>query len=151
LSTFKSIVFQEPIFSLNCTLENGLTVRNISSFIYFITDFFNCCGTLPSDPSNFIMLSYFDGLPQRDLSITIQQKSWPNISADNAIIRSYIRLLLYDTWLFISTSRRFTRLSITILNSWLTQYIYFWRSGVTTYVYNDHNTCIMYHNTLEYL
>jgi hypothetical protein len=37
--------------SINCTLENGLTVRNISSFY---NKFFIFCGTLPSDPPNFI-------------------------------------------------------------------------------------------------
>jgi hypothetical protein len=36
--------------SINCTLENRLTFRNISSFY---NEFFSC-GTLPSDPSNCI-------------------------------------------------------------------------------------------------
>jgi hypothetical protein len=39
---------------INCTLENGLTVRNIST--YFTTSFFNLCGMLPSEPPNFIKL-----------------------------------------------------------------------------------------------
>jgi hypothetical protein len=41
--------FQE----INCTLENGLTARNISSFY---NTFFIFYGTLPSDPPNFIKL-----------------------------------------------------------------------------------------------
>jgi hypothetical protein len=36
-----------------CTHENGLTFRNISSFY---KKFFIFCGTLPSDPPNFIKL-----------------------------------------------------------------------------------------------
>jgi hypothetical protein len=42
------------LYCINCTLENGLTVRNISRFYY---KFFIFCGTLPSDPPNFIGLS----------------------------------------------------------------------------------------------
>jgi hypothetical protein len=38
---------------INCTLENGLAVRNTSSFY---KKFFIFCGTLPSDPPNFIKL-----------------------------------------------------------------------------------------------
>jgi hypothetical protein len=39
--------------SINCTLENGPTVRNILSFY---NKLFIFCGTLPSDPPNFIKL-----------------------------------------------------------------------------------------------
>jgi hypothetical protein len=41
------------LFSIDCTLEDGLAVQNISSFL---TSFFHFCGTLPSDPPKFIKL-----------------------------------------------------------------------------------------------
>jgi hypothetical protein len=49
---------------INYTLENGLTVRNIS--IYY-NKFFIFYGTLPSDPSNFIKLFLFCILNQQDI------------------------------------------------------------------------------------
>jgi hypothetical protein len=49
---------------INCTLENGLRVRNISSFY---KKFLIFCGMLPSDPPNFIKLlpRYFNMLHQQ--------------------------------------------------------------------------------------
>jgi hypothetical protein len=53
-SIFKSTIYTEYIFeNENETPENGLTVRNISSFY---NKFFIFCGKLPSDPPNFIKL-----------------------------------------------------------------------------------------------
>jgi hypothetical protein len=42
-------------FSINCNLENGLRVRNMPSF--YNKFFFIFCGTLPSDPPNFILFT----------------------------------------------------------------------------------------------
>jgi hypothetical protein len=48
---FKSTIYTDLCYSINCTFEKGPTNRNISSFY---NTFFNFCGTLPSDPPNFI-------------------------------------------------------------------------------------------------
>jgi hypothetical protein len=46
--------------SMNCTFENELTVRNISSFYNKVFIF---CGTLHTEPSNFIKLLYIHSIP----------------------------------------------------------------------------------------
>jgi hypothetical protein len=47
------LYFLYKYLNINCTLENGLTVRTISSFY---NNFFNFYETLPSDSPNFIKL-----------------------------------------------------------------------------------------------
>jgi hypothetical protein len=47
----QKLLFQSPFFSINGTLKNGLTAE---IYRVFITRFSFFCGTLPSDPPNFI-------------------------------------------------------------------------------------------------
>jgi hypothetical protein len=69
------------LYIINCTLENGLTIRNKSSF--YNKFFFNFFGTLPSDPPNFIKLSedysfnaIFRDLPNAQISAKKVQLSY---------------------------------------------------------------------------